>query len=278
MKCAWKELTAIVPPVIRQEVDRRSKDTLQELRLRTGRPVELVLGTGSCWLEHSAKSEDLQFVVNTASKYSPWAYATARSGYITAPGGHRIGLCGECVMENGNVTGIKNLTSVCIRVARDFPGLTQSVRLSGSVLILGPPGSGKTTFLRDLIRRQSNISRGSVAVVDERGELFPGNSGFEPGARTDVLTGCFKPQGISLVLKTMGPAWIAVDEITAQEDCQALLQAGWCGVRLMATAHARDRQDLLSRSVYRPLAQCGLFEDLIILQPDKSWRMERMKL
>ena len=279
MKCAWKELISILPQHLRQEVDRRGKDTLQELRFRQGRPIELVMGTGSAWLDRSASAEDMQFVVNTASKYSPWAYATANYGYITAPGGHRIGLCGECTMQNGNVTGIKNLTSICIRVARDFPGLSKEVGLSGgSVLILGPPGSGKTTFLRDLIRRRSNCAGGSVAVVDERGELFPRSGGFDPGMRTDVLTGCLKPQGITMALKTMGPAWIAVDEITAQEDCQALMQAGWCGIQFMATAHARDRQDLMSRNIYRPLAQCGLFENLVILQPDKSWHMERMKI
>ena len=112
--------------------------------------------------------------------------------------------------------------------------------------------------------------------MDERSELFPEAGDFPRGRRTDVLTHCPKPQGILTALKTMGPAWIAVDEITAQEDCQALMQAAWCGVRLLATAHAADKKDLLRRSIYKPLAECGLFDTLIVLNRDKSWKVERM--
>lgn len=277
MKCAWKELISILPPHIRTEVDKRGKDSLQELRMRLGRPIELVMGTGSRWIDHPVSVSDMNFVVNAASRYSPWSSETIGSGYITAPGGHRIGICGECVMNSGVMTGIRSPTSLCIRVARDVTGIAPTQDLNASVLILGPPGSGKTTLLRDLIRKISNTQQGSVTVVDERGEIFPLNCDFCIGERTDVLTLCKKPQGVMLALRTMGPAWIAVDEITAQEDCEALLHAGWCGVKLLATAHADNRQDLMSRPVYAPLTKSGLFETLLILQPDKSWRMERMR-
>lgn len=279
MKCAWDQLLAILPQQLRSEVDRQGKNALQELRLRLGQPIELVTGSGSLWLKETAREEHMAFIVNTASRYSPWASATVGNGYITAPGGHRIGLCGECVMQNGMMTGIRRITSLCVRVARDFPGIAERIRVgTGSVLLLGPPGSGKTTLLRDLIRQISQNEKGSICVVDERGELFPQGANFEWGRRTDVLTGCGKPQGVMTALKTMGPGWIAVDEITAQEDCQALLQAGWCGVKLLATAHAADRQDLFHRKIYEPLAKSHLFCTLIVLQPDKSWRMERMDI
>lgn len=277
MICAWKQLLSILPPAIRQEVDRLGRETAQEIRLRMGQKTEIVLSSGSRWLEHTAGESDLRFVINTASQYSPWASATMGEGYITGAGGHRIGICGAGVIQNGVMTGIRRVQSVCIRVARDFPNLSERLQWGDhSVLILGPPGSGKTTLLRDLIRRISESAQGSVAVVDERSELFPEASAFPQGRRTDVLTHCPKPQGILTALKTMGPAWIAVDEITAQEDCQALMQAAWCGVRLLATAHAADKKDLLCRSIYKPLAECGLFDTLIVLNRDKSWKVERM--
>ena len=280
MRCAWKELLDILPVWLRQSVDRQGRDTLQELRMRRNQPPELITATGSVLLTRVVTGDDLLFCVNTASRYSPWTAGTASQGYITAPGGHRIGLCGEAVIQQGVMTGIRSPTSLCIRVARDFPGIgAQAAGLKGSILILGKPGSGKTTLLRDLIRQISDRGPGSVAVVDERGELFPvcrQEICFPTGRRTDVLTGCGKDQGLDAVLRTLGPGTIAVDEITAEADCEALTRAGWCGVRLIATAHASDTRDLKARPVYRRLLENGLFENILVLQPDKSWKLERM--
>lgn len=278
MKCPWTQLLGILPQSMRGRVDALGKDNLQELRLRLGKPGEMVMGGVSQYLPGTVTSEDLHYVVNTASRYSPWSASTAAQGFITAAGGHRIGLCGQCTYQEGRVTGIRDVTSLCIRVARDFTGLATGIPLTGSVLVLGPPGSGKTTLLRDLIRRVANENNGSVAVVDERGELFPKEAVFLQGKRMDILTGCDKKSGIEMTLRTMGPSWIAVDEITSQGDCEGLIQAGWCGVRLVASAHAAGKQDLLTRPVYRPLMESGLFDTLVILKPDKSWTYERMRL
>lgn len=275
MMCAWKELLSILPPRLRREVDSLGKEPVQELRLRCGGPPELVLAGKSLWLAETATRDDLNFVINTASRYSPWAASTAAQGYITAPGGHRIGLCGGAVCRSGAVEGIREISSLCIRVARDFPGIGKDAAgMKGSILILGAPGWGKTTLLRDLIRQLSETE--AVSVVDERGELFP--EGFLRGKRMDVLTGCPKPAGIDMVLRTMGPDCIAVDEITAEGDCQALVQAANCGVRLLATAHAGSARDFRCRRVYRPLAEEGIFETLLILGRDRSYKMERVTL
>ena len=278
MKCAWQKLLSVLPQHIRGEVDNLSRDDLQEVRLRLDEPVQLVTEEGLKILSVRVTAADISFVVNAASRYSPWAAESAASGYVTAPGGHRIGLCGQCTLQNGVVTGIREVTSLCVRVARECFGVAVGVPNSCSVLILGPPGSGKTTLLRDLIRIVSDRGTGSVSVVDERGELFPREADFDRGKQTDVLTGCDKASGIDMVLRTMGPRYVAVDEITNQNDCQALIRAGWCGVKLMATAHATDLADLRQRPVYRPLIQTGLFDTVVVLKPDKSWRVERVKL
>ena len=282
MRCAWQAYLNLLPARMRQEVDKLGSKSLQELRLRLNLPPELCTAEGSIWLQDTVTRDDLSFCVNAASRYSPWSAETSAQGYITAPGGHRIGICGSASVTNGVTTGIAEASSLCLRVARDFSGIAEKAAgVQGSILIIGKPGSGKTTLLRDLIRLKSDISNGAVAVVDERGELFPKSQGdhcFLTGKRTDILSGCSKKQGIGMVLRTMNPSIIAVDEITAEEDCDALIHAGWCGVKFLATVHAGSRSDLLSRPVYKPIIKSGIFDHLIILRPDKTWRMERMDL
>ena len=282
MRCAWNAFINILPPRLRDSVDKQGRDTLQELRLRINQPPELVTVTGTTAIKGSVSVDDLRFCINTASRYSPWTATTMTSGYLTAPGGHRIGVCGKATVDNSIMSGFSFVTSLCIRVARDFPHISAGVKAqNSSILIIGKPGSGKTTLLRDLIRQQARRSPGSVAVIDEREEIFPiaqGNYCFCVGAHVDVLSGCCKAQGIEAVLRCMGPEVIAVDEITAREDCEALLHAGWCGVRLLATAHAGCRQDLLDRPIYRPIIEKKLFDTLLVLHEDKTWHEERLDI
>lgn len=275
MRCAWKELLMILPQWLRRDVDNLGMESLQELRLRINAPPELVLMTESNWLPQQVTQEDLNFCIHTASRYSPWAAATISQGYITAPGGHRIGICGDAIIKNGEMFGIRNVTSLCIRVARDYPGIAEKLAsIQESILILGAPGWGKTSLLRDLIRQRSDAGE-HISVVDERGELFP--TGIPCGRCTEVLTGCPKSIGTDLVLRTMGPQSIAVDEITAEADCRSLSHAAWCGVRLLATAHAASFDDFLNRPVYQPLARHRIFDTIVILHRDKSWHLERSK-
>lgn len=275
MMCAWKELLSVMPPDLRQEVDKLGRTEAQQIRMRLGKVPELTMQCRRISFGREITASDLNFVVNTACRYSPWAASGSANGYITAPGGHRIGLCGEVAVKDGTVTGMRSLRSLNIRIARDFPGIAQQLTFQkGNILIIGRPGSGKTTLLRDLVRLVSRQEM--VSVVDERGELFP--TGVDAGKSVDILTGCRKSEGIEMLLRTMGPDTIAVDEITAATDCDALIQAGWCGVRVLATAHGSCRNDLWSRRIYRPIIESGLFENLVILSPDKTYRTERMTL
>ena len=269
-----QELLSILPAKFRSALTEDRLKMLQEVRLRLSQPGLLICGDGRFPMKCDVSEEDLRFCVNAASRYSPWNAATVREGYLTAPGGHRIGLCGEAAGE-----GLRRITSLCIRISRDIPGLADRLPVRESTLILGPPGSGKTTLLRDLIRKVSRQNREAIAVVDQRCEVFPlsgGQTCFDPGPNTDILSGRAKAEGIDAVLRSMGPGWIAVDEITAEADCSALVRAGWCGVKLLATAHAGSVSDLHNRPIYRPLIGTGLFHSILVMHPDKTCHQERI--
>lgn len=270
MTCAWKELLGILPQRIATQV--LSNETeLQEIRLRLNRPPEYVLPCECRYGTGGVTQDELNYCVNAASRYSPWAASTLSQGYVTASGGHRIGVCGEAVTKGGELTGFRSVRSLCIRVARDFPGLADGVGVTDrNLLILGAPGWGKTTLLRDLSRRLAGSQ--TVAVVDERQELFP--PGFTEGRHMDILFGCPKRQGIETVLRTMTPDYVAVDEITSPEDCAAVLEACGSGVRLLATAHAAGMADFRRRRVYAPLLEHHVFDSFLILHRDKSFHME----
>ena len=280
MKCAWQAYLEILPLWLRKDVDTLGKDKLKELRMRSGSPPELVLRDKSVWLRKDVKQEDLDFVLSAASNYSAWAASTMAFGYLTAEGGHRIGVCGNVVTENGRMKGIHTPLSMCIRVAREFPGIAQGAdNIDGSVLLIGPPGSGKTTLLREWIRARSQRGPGCISVVDERGEVFPRYQGtycFHPGPRTDVISGCTKAQGVTCVLKTMTPSCIALDEITSEEDCGALVNCTWNGVDLLATAHASCVEDLYRSEIYKKIVQAGMFQTIIVLDRHQQWRVERI--
>lgn len=275
MMCAWNELLEILPLRIREQVDKLGREHLEELRLRINSPPELILKDKKIRLADITTIMDLNHVINVASKYSPWNAETIAQGYITANGGHRIGICGEAICKNGIFAGVRTPTSLCIRVARDFPGISQNVDIrKESILILGAPGWGKTTLLRDIARRISQKEQ--ICVLDERMELFP--AGMERGVSMDVMQGCPKTVGIEMAIRTMGPEWIAVDEITAEQDAMHLLHASNCGVKLLASAHASSLEEYKNRTVYQPLIQHSVFKVLVVLRKDRTYCMERVTL
>lgn len=280
MMCAWQSYLSLLPLWMRNKVDKHGKETLLELRLRLNKPPEMITGNGTYLLDGIVSADDLKFCINIASKYSPWAAKTSANGYITAHGGHRVGLCGSVIFDGNQVSGFRDITSICVRVSRRITGIAKdAVDLNGSILIIGRPGSGKTTFLRDLICLLSDGGSETISVVDEREEIFPRVNGvfcFSPGKKTDVISGCPKERAIEMMLRNMTPTTIAVDEITAQEDCRALLHAGWCGTRLIATAHAGTKTDIYNRPVYRPIIEAKLFDYVIVLHDDRSWHLERV--
>ena len=259
MKWNEQQLLSILPQRLRGADFRE----VRELRLRLGQRPRL----DSRELDGAVTAEELRFIVNAASRYSPWSARSMGEGYITAPGGHRLGLCGDCGGET-----LREVTSVCIRIARDYTGIAAGLPMEGNLLILGAPGSGKTTLLRDYIRQRAR--RYAVAVVDERREIFP--EGFDRSGNLDVLSGVEKGRGMDMVLRCMSSRVIALDEITSDKDCNALIRAAWCGVDLVATAHAGSLRDLRERQVYRPLLETGLFSKVAVLDEHQCWHIREV--
>jgi len=275
MKCQWEPLQKCMPMGLRKELELTDRDKLQEIRLRSGAPVEWVSHDGFWYSSTKVREDDLRYLINAASRYSPWTAETMAKGYLTIEGGHRIGFCGRGICHNREITGIRDVDSACIRVARDIQGIAQPyAEEEGSVLIIGAPGWGKTTMLRDLCRSASD--QYTVVVIDEREELFP--RGFQRGNRMDVLSLCPKGEGVEMALRTMCPDIIAVDEITAAQDSEVLLHAANCGISLYATAHAVSVGDLFHRKVYRNLIDNGVFSKVICLTKSRKAVLERMKL
>lgn len=255
----------------------------EELRLRVGQPMTVVVGP---WEQSvpggpdKLTGRDLAQVLEVATRASiHTALEQVRSGFFTVRGGHRIGLCGTAALKDGAVLTLRHLSSLAIRVCRAVPGAAAGVvgalRTAEAVadtLILSPPGGGKTTFLRDLVRCLSDGVGGPplrVGVADERGEiaaLWEGCPQLDVGSHTDILEGCPKADGLMSLLRGMNPQVLAADEITSPRDIGALEQAAHCGVSLLATAHASGVADLKRRPLYRSLLALGVFRRAVVVR------------
>lgn len=285
-----KEVLRLLPPQIRKSAE-EIREPIEEIRLRAGCPAAVKLFDREQLLTSDGElipvtGEDVAQVVSAATGHSVYAAAqTLREGYCIVPGGHRLGVCGRIVMDGKQINSLVEYSSVNLRAARDIRGAADAAanllwQNPASTLILGPPGSGKTTVLRDLIRQLSDRFHQRVSVIDERGELgavLNGEPQFRLGRSADILTGCPKEAGIYFLLRAMNPQWIALDEISAREDLEAMLRADGLGVRFLATVHCWNREDLERRSLGRELVRSGLFGNLITMERDRTLRAERME-
>lgn len=247
----------------------------EELRLRAGRrATALVKGVETPISDALVGSDDLNCVIERATSASVHtAQSSIAKGFINCAGGIRIGLCGTGVIDRGEVAGMRAISSLAIRIPHEIRGCGQAAidRLaasSGNVLILSPPGYGKTTFLRECIRQMSDAGQ-RVSVADERGELaavYRGIPQFDLGKSSDVMSDVPKAQAVMMLLRAMNPQVIAMDEISSPEDIGAAETASGCGVRIIATAHAAGRLELQVRPIYKKLLEHGMFGSLIVIK------------
>ena len=288
----YEAAAAILPVRLRRAalaLPPEERKTAEELRLRAGRPMTVLLPEGEKELEVTVEPEELETLCDLATEFSRYAAAeTLREGFLPVRGGFRVGLCGTAVMKDGVNTNLKNLSSAAIRIGRQHRGVGEGLapRLLRegrfqNTLLLSPPGGGKTTLLRDLVRCLSEQGW-RVALIDERGEaavMVGGEPQMDVGPRTDVVDGCPKALAIPMVLRAMNPQIIAADEITLREDLRAMSLAAGCGVGLLATIHAAGVEELLEKPLYRQLLEDRVFRLAVCIRAaggERSYEVEEL--
>lgn len=288
------ELLRIFSLHIRRILERAAPDFdgLQEIRLRAGRPLAIVergrevflTGDGARTREAGAAwrvtAQELRETMEFVGEYSLYAYEDElRQGYLTIRGGHRVGVAGKTVLDGDKVKSVRYISCVNVRLSHEVPGCADPVLpyLWGDegllhTLIISPPRCGKTTLLRDMVRQISDGSRArrgyTVGVVDERSEIcgcFMGIPENDVGIRTDVMDACPKAEGMMMLVRSMAPEVIAVDEIGRYEDIDAIETVLYSGCRLIATVHGSSLSDIQAKPLFQRLAQEQVFERYVIL-------------
>ena len=270
---------ALFPPSLGQAIAQTQRDRdelVGEICCRIGRPPVLLtqenVYPAAC---RAVLPDDLDYLLERATRASVYAAADQiRQGYLQTAGGCRVGLCGCAYGQAaGQIDGIRQLSSVSVRIPHAVPGcadaLVPQLMKDGfcSTLILSPPGGGKTTLLRECVRRLSDQGL-RISLMDERGEIAAVQNRtpqFDVGANTDIMTGGQKAACCMMLLRAMRPDVLAFDEISAPEDIEAMRIAAGCGVALLATAHAQSVGALRCRPLYRALLDEHIFRRAVCI-------------
>lgn len=258
---------------------------LQEIRLRAGCPIILFYQGKEKIIPMQITERNIRETLDYVSNYSLYAYENElKQGFITIEGGHRVGMAGQVMIENGRIKNMKQISSLNIRVSHEilgcadklFPYITHNKQMYHTLLI-SPPRCGKTTILRDLIRQISDgnkwVKGCTVGVVDERSELagcYQGVPQNHMGMRTDVLDGCPKADGMLMLIRSMSPQVIAVDEIGASEDVQAIKYAMHCGCKMLATVHGESLEEIQRKPLFEEMMKEQCFERYVLLNNKRN--------
>lgn len=283
-----EEIYKVLPISMLEKIKKIGSTTnITEIRLRVGRNILLVTSDVEVEVDYIVNLKDLLDILVKVSKNSIYAIQNEiNNGFVVINGGHRIGICGEVVIENGKIKNIKNINSMNIRVARQLIGVADKVMPyivnNGNVqntIIISPPGCGKTTILRDIVRQISSgvkildFKGKNVGLVDERGEIAAVSLGIpnlDVGLRTDIMSNVPKSIGMQMLVRSMGIDVIATDEIGGKEDFEAIKYANSSGVNLVFTMHGNDISDVYKKEEIKKLLNDGIFSVAIILSRKKG--------
>lgn len=252
----------------------QNKKDLEEIRIRVDKPIVICSRGKTCMTQIIPTKKEVNEFFGYLCQDSVYAYEEERKrGYMTMKGGHRIGFTGEVTAIGEREYFTKYICYLNIRIAHEWKNISKNVLpflMRGeeplNTLIVSPPGIGKTTLLRDLVRTYGN--RFNVGVVDERGEIagaFQGAQTLDCGMFSDVITGADKRKGIQVLVRTFSPKLIALDEIGSQDDAQAVMHAAVCGCRILATAHGQIWKDLQENEEIGQLIRAKSFECFLFL-------------
>lgn len=270
------------PTVIRKEARERSTKNLEEVRIRIGQPVEWIYHRGKVMGERRVAKEDMEELLNYLTDYSWYSMEEQfKQGFFTLNGGHRIGIAGRTTYgkEKGNIESISDIGAVNIRIASEHQGCADPyisyIRKKERIyhtLIVSEPGGGKTTFLRDCIRTLSGGYDGAqslkVGVVDERSEIAASHRGImqnDLGPRTDVMDNCPKVKGMKMLLRSMSPDVIAVDELGGYEDFAVVHEIMNSGIGVLGTIHAVSLEEVWEKMKRNRIPDVRVFQRYIFI-------------
>ncbi len=263
-----------------QQMPREQKMQIQEIRLRNQKPFGIVRNGKEYSGKQILEFEDLSKTFQAVCSYSVYSYEQELTeGYITIRGGCRVGICGSAVRNGEKIQSLKYISSLNFRIAGEYIGISEEIQknTSGSVLITGTVGSGKTTYLRDICRIIGNQHR--TALIDERGELAAvrrGKALHDVGKMTDILDNYPRSAGILTALRVLTPEYIICDEISTPEDVKAILQVSGCGVNLIASCHAGNSEELRKREFLQPLLEAKIFQYGVFLHQGKIQNIQKL--
>lgn len=262
-----------IPSDIKKELNKYNVSELYEIRIRVNMPISINVGGIYRYIGIIANENHIKQIINIASDYSLYSVEESiKRGFVTTRQGERIGLCGECVYDNGKLINIKNVTSLTIRIPHLKKGIATKLESYGienkNLLILSPPAFGKTTMLRDIIRELSETYRKNVLVIDERNEITATdkNSRLDVGKSTDVMLYCDKSFGLEVGIRSMRPDVIALDEVYKDEEFSLIEKAEYSGIKVVCTAHADDYESFQKRF---PFVKTEIFDRVFTLSSRK---------